>query len=319
MYKILIKSLLLALPLILYALLSICIDPYEYYGTCKISTLHKKKISRKIDPVLYDLMSYRSDPKDVVIIGDSRAGLLRNNQYLEERFPGNVAVVSIGMATLADEINCLKFVMANSAPKSIVMSIHLGIYNAVNNRDITSKVLKVSNPQYKIMHPFDRSVALAIWGILRQMINDEYNVDNFNLYVQPNMSKDEFWDYQLANVPQKHYARYIYPEKYKNELEELVEQCVHRGIDFRFVIMPSHLDEIMMVDKYNRRKEMERFLDDVSKIAPVYNFGLSNVITKSRDAFSDPYHFVGIEVGNIVAKDIFSQYPEVATRIANGH
>src|SRR5690606_37804181 len=68
------NSLLFVIPLLVYALFIVVIDPFNYLNAKSIiDGSLKEEISLHIEPHLYKMIKYENDPKKNIVIGDSRS------------------------------------------------------------------------------------------------------------------------------------------------------------------------------------------------------------------------------------------------------
>ena len=69
------------IPCIIYLLLIVVIDPYNYFPATEniVNSALKKEISYKYNYRLYKLLEFEKHPTSVIILGDSRANNLNDN------------------------------------------------------------------------------------------------------------------------------------------------------------------------------------------------------------------------------------------------
>ena len=106
--------------------------------------------------------------------------------------------------------------------------------------------------------------------------------------------KRSFWEYQLNVSAKKVYSQFKYPKSLFNKLNKISKDCELKNTRLIFIIPPTHVDLQDEIKRYNLNNENIKFLNEINSLGKVYNFDLENDITKNRENFSDPFHFLFI-------------------------
>ena len=117
--------LLLALPFVVYLLLIMVVDPFNYLHISEVvDTSAKAKISQQVDPHLYRMIRYENEQKRNLSLGDSRADNLART--LE---PGTWANLSFGGASLKETIETFWWVAKAYQVDTVLIAVSFNNYN----------------------------------------------------------------------------------------------------------------------------------------------------------------------------------------------
>jgi len=285
MKRLLTNIVLFSAPLLTYVLIAICIDPYNViheYSTPRLKEL-KSQIAYKLSYPLYMLPKYAKNPTDIIILGDSRAGMM-NITLMDSILKTKCTKLSFGGASLKEVIETFWYASKNQNLREVYIGVSFMQYNKYNQRNrVTEAVELLHSPLSYMFSSFCfKSTTLIIKSILT---NSEIKIG------VPSSSKEEFWKYQLENdAVVSYYIEYEYPEYFHEQLVEISNYCKAKNIKLVFFIPPTHTDLQLLTKKYNRVKENQRFIDDLSKIGLLYDFNYPNLITEDSNNFSDPHH-----------------------------
>lgn len=298
MNKLLAKILLLAMPFLACAMFVLYVDPFNYFNIFKgIPTAIKKQTVLGINNVLWYTIDYSHAPSPGVIIGDSRA----------ERISVDHLTVKTGvqykhLAASAGKLNEIAdlFWFANSYKKlnSVYIVLNFQMYNqyAYANRIVGAEAA-IKDP---LLYIFDRRVIEASYLVSSAVLR---NRKSFELKQPTN--KDEFWTWTLNSWPNQHYGKWKYPMNGYKGLRDISDYCKKNNIQLTFIITPSHTDYQKQVSLFKLDSELIRFKNDISALAPTYDFDYINELTMNKDNFSDPLH-LNVEVANSLIDEILS-------------
>ncbi len=281
--KLLRKTALFAVPLLLYGLVIVAVDPYDFFGVSRlVPDADKQEISFRLHYPLWKLLHYRNDPLPNILLGDSRMmGIAPDSVAAATGEPW--ANLAYGGASLEEILRSFRFAAERAELRRVCIGVNFNLYSATNAKDRISEVEAIlANP---LLYFSDINVLDATGKLLqRRLLGKKIEVG------RPPMSADDFWRHQIESTTRIYYDNYRYPEDYRRRLAEVASYCRERGIDLRLVIFPGHADLQAQVGRYGLEKEYERFKRDLAALAPVYDFDFVNDLTSDRGNFSDPYH-----------------------------
>jgi len=277
------KILLFSIPFVVYYATIAIIDPYNYFGSNKIvSDAVKEKISRPLNYPLWEILKYRRQPNKNILIGDSRIGAV-DVRRVYERTGEQYFKYSIGGGNANEIISTFWYVASITKLENVYIGINLELYNKANIRDRVSGVVSIMNNPF--LYLVNSNVTESSYYIVSSYLRKE----TISVGV-PDMSKEEFWDYQLTVTAARYYANYIYPDNYLKEFTRIAEYCRDNNTRLVFVVFPTHTDLQQLMLKYNLVSANERFISDLRKIGTVYDLNFGNRVTSDKTLFGDPFH-----------------------------
>ena len=283
MRRLVLKLVLLALPFAALALTVRLVDPYRYFGDRAAGERREwDEIASRLSPPLWKLTGFRRHPVPNILLGDSRMALLdpaeiasvARRPFANLAYGGGSLKEAIATFWLADRLVPLR---------SATLGVNLDLYNEANAKDRVSGTIKVL--ERSPLYLSDRLVLrTTYYDLLESLTGSKPSLG------VPNMSRDEFWEFQLAVTARISYSNYRYPESYHAALAEIASHCREKGIALRFVVFPEHNDLAAQAARYGLAGEMRRMLDDLSSFGETIDLR-DAALDADRGRFVDPYHF----------------------------
>lgn len=272
--------LILAIPLMVYLLIILLVDPFNYLNFSKlVNDKIKYEISCEVAPHMYKLLDYNNNPKRNLVIGDSRAGGLYH--CMDCTRWSNLAY---GGASIKEMVQTFWWVADNHKMDTILIDISLNLYNKYNKRFYVEETIEAQ--KNFLSYAFYKSTFRSAFLILKSYCSKQKISIN-----EVSMTKEEFWQFQLNDTPEKFYKKMAYPDNYYSDLVSISEYCSKNDITLIFWIPPTHIDFQNCLEKYNIEEKMNKFLEDIKSIGTVFDFNYSNEITRDKECFRDPLHF----------------------------
>ena len=286
------------LPFLLWLLIVILIDPYNYFSNSMIiDNSLKMETSFKLNRPLYQLLDFKNHPTTNILLGDSRTNNLKVEifkKYSNQEFTN----LAYGGGSLPEIINTFWLVAKKHNLSNVYIGLNLTFYNNYRSRD---RVIEAE----EIMRNFF-SYAFSVYTFRSTYLIVETIITGNHLKLGvPDISKEEFWKRQLDVSAKDDYGLYEYPINYGKDLNEISKYCSQHGIHLVFFIPPTHIDLQKKVKEYNLQAYELRFKNDLKKMGDVYDFDFPSNITADTGNFNDPYHF-SPSIGEIIVKDLFS-------------
>ena len=299
-HKILKRLLLFSTPFIIWIFLVITIDPFNYFNISKlIEQKVKDRSSKKLNSLMYNCISFKNNPVQNVIIGDSRIRkfpiTLIQNLSGEEYFSlySNAAKLNeiIDLFWYAEK-TCLN---EEAKLKNVLIGLNFNLYNKYAYADRVHDMKEILNNPF--LYIFNASTLETIYLSLKYTL---FGID-------PEIIKDKnfFWKHTVDKVATDHYARYIYPDGILERLKEISYYCDENSINLKIIIVPHHQDFHDKLIEYGLEEEEIRFKREISEIGRVIDFDYPNEITRNPNAFGDPLHTTE-SISAQMIKEIFS-------------
>ncbi len=288
---------LFSIPLIVYLLVILCIDPYNYLGNHSLIKSQKKSnIANTVEPHLFKLINFENHPKRNVVLGDSRSNGLYG-QIQSDKW----ANMSYGGASLEEIIDTFWWITERWSADTILVGINLNLYNKYNRRFwIQETIARKSN---FFSYAFSKYTFKSAWLYLKSAIKKE------DYSIRPtHSSKEEFWSYQVENVAEKFYKQFDYPDNYFSELQKMAQHCENNNTKLIFWIPPSHIDFQNRKKDFGLMKYDSLFKNDLNTLGCLYHFDYPSELTLKDENFNDPLHFKP-EIASVIYQEIFQNRP----------
>lgn len=265
----------------------VVVDPYEYFNLSSVvSREDKERISYKLNYALWKLIHYRRDPKPNILLGDSRMNQLPVNK-IQKLTGQHYANLAYGSGTL-DEI-CSTFWVAASVNsiQNVYIGLNLNLYNSYNSKNrVPGAKAIIENP---FLYIINRDVLKAAYLLVKERIAQNENKGSINIE-RPDMTREEFWRYQLDTTTTRYYGNYGRPVMLLKELQKISQYCAAKKINLVFLIFPTHEDLRAKVRSFGLESAAKQFRSDIMALGKVYDFDYTNDLTTKRVNFKDPYH-----------------------------
>lgn len=285
------------IPIFVYVLFIICIDPYNYFSN-NFNTNSKSNITLTNNKALHQILKLKKSGVDQLLIGDSRIGLL-NEKYINDTYNSSFQKVDLPAAKLNEIFDLAYFMIDNKDIEEIVIGMN---FNMFNEFAFSSRVNEILNIYQKPLHYiFNFNIFKLSLIILRDYF---FQINQINS--KPSIGKNEFWQQHLETKSQWQYSRYKYPKKYVETITEFDNYCFINDIKLTIILFPHHYDDIKVLKKYNLINDKKNFYVFMSDLnAHVVNYDYYNQYILDKNNFNDPVHY-NEKLGKIIVDEIFS-------------
>jgi hypothetical protein len=281
-------------------LFNVVVDPFNRNQLVELG-LPKERVSTLIDYQIFKILEFKHEPRPVIILGDSRSEVLRT-EYFAELGRNDVFNFAYGAGTLYEAIDTFWLAVETARVEQVIFGVPFSIYSEANsmNRFPTARQVSRSIPAYYLSPLVTKASLLNLLTAAtgRELVNEN-----------PDMSREDFWRYQLGPGTARHYERWSRPKVLLARLEEVVRHCHDAGITLVFWIPPTHVDMQAKLTDYGLAPEYERYKGELRRLGPVLDYDLPDGLTADADNFSDPQHFNDVVARQIVADLVASLRP----------
>jgi len=266
------------------------VDPYKANNYFELP-LNKEHVSYRKHYRLYKMLEHMNNPKEILILGDSRGDSLRAEYF--ETYKNNISNLSYGGGTLYEAINSFWFATKYIDVKKVIFVLPFSIFNENENRDLTVEALDMINSGYQLyLNPLVTKVSFL------NILDYFKSID----IEKPSESKEDFWISEL-DAAKNYYMYYVYPKKLFAQLKSMSQYCKTNDIDLIFVIPPVHVDLQYKINEFKLNDEYKKFKLDLQHLGKVIDYDTVNSITINKDNFNDPWH-AHAEVEKQIAIDV---------------
>jgi hypothetical protein len=292
------KGLIFATPLLVWAVLVILVDPFDYFNwSTAISEQVKKDNAASINSILFNMLKEVHNPCENLIIGDSRAEDLPL-EHIEKITGQRYFILGANALKLNESIDLFYFANQIKPVKRAVFTLNFNEFNEYAYADrVTSVKSIIQNP---LLYLFDNSVAQAGYYVVKASLTKRQSVSSI-----PPMTEDEWWNYIVTVRGREHYERFRYPAALYQRLQKMVAFAKTQGTEITFIIVPNHADFQKRVREFGLDDQYLQFKHDLSRLGVrVVDYDYVNDITKNRSDFRDPLHTNG-QIGVLITDEVF--------------
>ena len=299
MKKLLKNSCLFCIPIVLWVVFILIVDPFNYFNKASIIPISTKiENAKPLNNLMFNIFEEVHSPIQNLLIGDSRTNALPIN-YIE-KVTGEKYYKLNSNALKLNEIVEL-FWLANDYKKikNVYIGINFNMFNQYSYADrVTSVKAIVDNP---LLYIFNRSVAEAAFLVVKSSIIKRPVVRS-----KPKMTKEEFWQWNLKVKADDHYGKYKFPDEVYNKMIKMVNYAKENDINRVFIIVPHHIEFQQRVKDYNLIGQQLRFKKSLFNLnVKTIDYDYVNEITKYKKNFNDPIHY-NRKIAKIIVDEVWS-------------
>lgn len=289
MIKSFFKIILFLTPFILISLFMVIVDPYNIFKVSDVIPDEDKFTNASrfdgVTPrckILWNTVDFIDHPVSGVLIGNSRTFNI-SNETLSKEFSSDIKNLAIHGGDMRSSIDL--FWMADEAAdlKLAIMQLDFNNYYAFTNVNQYAPVRELLNQPTKFFFKWDYladSFSLIYYHITR---NRKY-IDKYADVLE------DHWEETLLYVNYLFSTPYHYPHSFYDELKEISDHCVEKGIDLYFVIAPSYYELTSFVEKYGLTDHYARFKSDLEGLSSTIDMNEFTSFTSDKGNFSDHVH-----------------------------
>jgi hypothetical protein len=275
-------------------IINLIIDPFKVNNFVGLD-LPREQVSSQMHNRLFKMSQYISDPKDIIILGDSRAKAIKE-EYFNELGHKGISNLAFGGGTLYEAIDAFWYVEKDILKlKKVYIGIPFNLYNELNRMNL------VPEANAFLEHPV--SYHLNSFILKASLFNIYAKLTGNNpASRKPDMKKEKFWQYQLLRT-NKTYSTWKTPKLLYERLVELADYCKANNIELIFFIPPTHLDLQNKVVEHGLQDKYAAYKKQLAELSTLIDFDFPNDITRDKSRFKDPYH-ASEEVARQVAGEL---------------
>ena len=287
---------LFSLPFVLAAGFIAAVDPFNFLPVKSfISDEVKSGIAPQLNPCLWKMIIFSRQPADKILLGDSRMQGIK---------PEDIEAVSgekyfnfgFGGASLREVIDTFWFAAEQTRLQKVYIGVNLNVYNDYENVNRTQVYKSIGE------NPALYFINRTVWQAALSSAYSQLTNENLKIGV-PTASRDEFWLEELE-IMRSYYRKFVYPKKYRQELQKIADHCRRHNIELNFIIFPSHTDEQKLIKEANLENENRQMRLDLQELGTVYDFNTETGMTTGKANFDDPVH-LGLSARRELVREIW--------------
>ncbi|KAF0202144.1 MAG: hypothetical protein FD170_2115 [Bacteroidetes bacterium] len=284
------KALLFALPVLIYVVFIIVVDPYNFIGLFKvIDDKDKFRVVQRTDEssprgnILWKTVAFKKNPTPNIIIGDSQGkdidvSIIKKNtgeDYFNFCAPG---------ASFTTIFKTFWFAAEQTRLEKVCFQLAFMNYNLEREYDLwhfAGNYFKRPYEYFTTKEIFFDAVANVAWAVTR----DKRIVSRSYEFLPPG-EMEELAQFRLDLF----FSKYSYPEPYKDELRKIVKYCDENNIEYSFLILPVYKGVDEHLAKNNLFDDKLKFKEDIYSMGYTYDLDKLSGLKKDRFNFIDYFH-----------------------------
>jgi hypothetical protein len=283
MKKLTIKILFLSIPVIVYLVFVLIVDPFNYFGLSGFIPYEVKNAVTNIEnPAMFNLIEFNNHPSENITISDSRfAG--KDIPLIEKQTGLKFTELYIFDGMIKDLISGFWFANSKVKLKNVYIAINFNNFFTTQRNDLVKSSETVINDP--LLYVANLNVLKASISCLRIALSPAAVYVN-----KTDEERIQLWSNVISVTELRYYKNYSYPKEYLKYLKEMKSYCDRNLINLYFIIPPTNIDMQNLIDNNNLKSQKAIFVSDLSKIATTYDMDFSNTLTNTRGMFTDPVH-----------------------------
>ncbi|GDX50962.1 hypothetical protein LBMAG27_00090 [Bacteroidota bacterium] len=298
MKKFLLSSFYLTIPLIIWVIIVVAIDPFNYFEISNlISTGVKEENAKKINTLFYVAIDCNNHPSENMLIGDSRTESLPVDEI--KKWSGvDYKKLVIKGAKLNEIFDLIYFANSKKKLNRLVVGVNFNMFNKYEYEDRVTGINEIlKNP---LRYFFNRTVAKACYYVVKA------GVTGINIENKPKESKEVYWDFILKKNSVTWMSRFKFPENLYSDLKKLDSFSIKNNLELVFIIVPVHKDFHAKISEYGLADEEIKFKKILSGLkSKVIDYDFDNSIIENKENFNDPFHY-NKQIGLLMVDEIWS-------------
>ncbi len=271
------------------------LDPFAFFQKhSPVPEETRMRYAVGVNPVLWEVFAFLANPKPNVLLGDSETARL-NAHEVEALTKAPYFNLACGGGSLRESIALFWYASEHVKLRRVFLGISFMQYSSYARNRVPEAEAIVKEPLLYFIN-FD-VLEVGVYEAMDHFLRRRTDLG-------PGVTRSVFWSQQLATLPDLYRYRSSYPQDLLSELKKIAGYCSRNNVDFAFIVPPQHIDAQERVQELGAQQRYERFLTDLSSVAPTYDYDIASDITQNADNFSDPFHLTN-EAASRVVQDLW--------------
>lgn len=310
MVKLLVRLILFLSPFLLVALFILIVDPYNlvniskvFNDETKIRVLNRSNSTTPRGNTLWKTIEYRRDPKENILLGDSKVAPLKSDELSEAI---GMDIYNLGSAGFNYRSVIEMFWMAadRTELKNVIIQANFYSYNVEgNNYELYGPTRQVIKKPYTYFYNWD--YLLDSFSVLYYQISGDEKFVSRGFH-----DTDDNWEKSTRLIETEYVLpRYQYPRSVHDDLVQIADYCKEHDINLVFVIPPDYYEVKEYIEKNGLSDKYLEFVQDLEALGPTVDIDAQDLpFSYNQDIFADHFHFKKEYTDSLIS--IFFQ-PEV--------
>lgn len=289
------RGLVFCIPIFIYAIFILLVDPYEFINFSHIIDSETKiKVIRRSDEslprghMLWKTTHFKRHPAKNILIGDSQ-GVGFDEKLISNLSGEEYYNFCISGASYETMFKTFWFATETTQLKKVYFQLGFMNYNAKRSYDIFHFAQDYIDKPY-------------LYFTTKEILFDSFYNFMYKITKDENLIKYDFHyeDVEIRNIRSKEILElffkkgYKYPDKYFQELKAISEFCFENNIQLNFIIMPIYKEAKNYFIENNLLEYNQKFKQDIKSLGKTYDYEIKSGFSMDRDNFYDYFHNIPI-------------------------
>ncbi len=314
MKKFVFKLFLASIPLILYIVLFIGFEPYNYWGFKPLKT-------GKWTTPLARVQEFKREPSQYIILGDSRMNHF-DLDYVEELTGYRYANLSTGGQGLNLTMELYEWALQYVEPEKIVVDASFWQVQEGSSSPSASPVFYIADHplEYVVTRDYVIDAFKELMKVFKEPASHEVKLSEEDLQIINIDTKyrDDLLEYTLGNIL-PNVRTYALSDENIEYLCSIAEDINARGGEILFVAPP--VQECIWeyaIEPYNIENQIKQYKNVLLSNGTIYDFEWKSEFAKNQDYFDDGFHFNGSVPYTLFTDSVFTGKSDFMHRLEIG-
>lgn len=286
----LLKIVLFGLPVMVFPLLVLLIDPYNFVNAFHVvNDSDKYKVIQRCDEssprgnLLWKMICYKRQPLPCIIIGDSQGKDIRTDLIADitgETY-SNLCVPGASYNTMFD---LFWFAAAQTDLKKAWFQVSFMNFNTQRSYNLfcaADKFMKYPYLYFTTKEIYVDAFYNVAWAVTRNphLISKSYEFLPENKMEELSRSRLHLF-----------FDSYSYPDNFVEEFRKVSQYCDKQGIELNFIILPVYVEVDNYLKKVGLDEERAQFKSDIKALGHTIDLDSESPLKNSRLNFFDYFH-----------------------------
>ncbi len=259
------------------------IDPFGRNGRFDFG-MKKEPVSAMLSYQMYKIFRYAKSQEATIVLGDSRSLALKD-EYFSAFGMNDVFNFAYGGGTLYEAIDTFWYAVEFGKVEKVVFGIPFSNFDETNCMNRFPEAREVAkNPLSYYLSPL---VTKATGMNVLTWLSGHRFVDT-----TPELSKEDFWVYQLSVATDKRLSTWRRPEVLAFRLEAVRDYCLANEIEVVVFIPPEYIEQQRRLTDFGLDHEYGRYKVEMARLGTVLDYNVPGELVNDRENFLDPRHCV---------------------------
>ena len=193
-----------SIPLLIWAVLILIIDPFNYFNLIDLKNESPKHNAEKLNTLLFRTIDFKNNPTNNILIGDSRTDALPI-KLIENYENTRYKKLNTNAAKLNEIFELFYFAFENNKIDKVVIGINFSMFNKFSFQNRVENTLKIINNP--LLYIFNKNTLEASFYVVRSYLL------SIDINTEPTLNKEQFWNWVIETKSKHWYEKYKYPKR----------------------------------------------------------------------------------------------------------